>query len=80
MLWQVVHTQNIVLWRFELETASEQKARLPQSTPTKRKIRNGQIRKEIKITFLKIPTIATTLYTWSLNLKKEGKDFGTISA
>jgi len=36
MLWLVVHTQNTVLWRFKLETAPEQKARLSQSTPTNR--------------------------------------------
>jgi hypothetical protein len=36
MLWQFVRTQNTVLWRFKLETAPEQKGRLPQWTPTNR--------------------------------------------
>jgi len=36
MLWLVVHTQNTVLWRFKLETQSEQKAGLPQSTQNNR--------------------------------------------
>jgi len=36
LLWKLVHIQNTVLWRFKLETPSEQRARLPQSTQTNR--------------------------------------------